>query len=156
MTNENSNPPSPMETPGFGSRVTLSIVVVFGWLIFLILWLLLAAQNYDIIQNITAILVSLLVAILILAVTWASWGIQYGWKFKNAWREKNPNAYADCGKPHWGWNHGGSSAVYGLGFLGALVYYVTTAPTFWEIIIGIFKAILWPAFLIYSALRVLG
>jgi hypothetical protein len=47
-------------------------------------------------------------------------------------------------------------ALYGLGFIGALVYFVTTAPTVWEAIIGIFKAIVWPAFLVFGALKALG
>jgi hypothetical protein len=39
--------------------------------------------------------------------------------------------------------------VYGLAFLGALVYYVQHATTFWEGVVGIFKAIFWPGFLSY-------
>jgi hypothetical protein len=56
-------------------------------------------------------------------------------------------------------NAGGCSsggAVYGLGFIGALIYYVTAATTTWGIIVGIFKALFWPAFLVYSAMKYLG
>jgi hypothetical protein len=46
--------------------------------------------------------------------------------------------------------HGGSGAVYGLGFIGALIYYIGHAATFWVGVVGFFKAIVWPAFLIYQ------
>lgn len=44
---------------------------------------------------------------------------------------------------------GGGGAVYGLGLIGALVYYLQNAATFWAGVLGILKAIVWPAFLIY-------
>lgn len=47
---------------------------------------------------------------------------------------------------------GGGGAVYGLGLIGALVYYIQTASNFTDALWGIVKAILWPAFLIYSLL----
>ncbi|HTY52124.1 MAG TPA: hypothetical protein VMB35_02905 [Methanomicrobiales archaeon] len=46
--------------------------------------------------------------------------------------------------------------MYGLGFLGALVYYLTTATTILGGVIGVFKAVLWPAFLVYGVLKFLG
>ena len=53
-------------------------------------------------------------------------------------------------------SHGGvSSAVYGLGFIGAAVYYVQHSQTFWEGVVGILKAIVWPAFLVYKVLELL-
>lgn len=51
---------------------------------------------------------------------------------------------------------GSSDAVYGLGFLGALVYYITTAPDLVAILVGIVKAILWPAILVYGLLKQFG
>ena len=51
---------------------------------------------------------------------------------------------------------GGTGAVYGLGFLGALVYYLTTAPDIWMALLGIVKAILWPAILVYGLLKQFG
>jgi hypothetical protein len=46
-------------------------------------------------------------------------------------------------------NHSGS-AVYGLGFIGAVVYYLGHAPTFWVGVLGILKAMVWPALLIFK------
>jgi hypothetical protein len=47
---------------------------------------------------------------------------------------------------------GGGGAVYGLGFVGALVYYLQHAATFWEGLLGILKACVWPALLMYRVL----
>jgi hypothetical protein len=50
-------------------------------------------------------------------------------------------------------NCGTSEAVYGLGFIGAVIYYLQHAPTFWIGVLGILKAMVWPAFLIYRVLE---
>lgn len=63
--------------PGFAWRVGLSIIVVFGWLAFLIIWLFFYAGDYDVFQNIAIFLVSIIVSIGILAAAWATWGIKY-------------------------------------------------------------------------------
>ena len=47
---------------------------------------------------------------------------------------------------------GGGGAVYGLGMIGAAIYFIQHAPSFWDGIIGILKAIVWPAFVVYSLL----
>jgi hypothetical protein len=47
-------------------------------------------------------------------------------------------------------------AVYGLGFIGAAIYYISNSTTFWMGVLGILKAIVWPAFLVYDALKFLG
>lgn len=47
----------------------------------------------------------------------------------------------------------GSSGLYFLGFIGAAVFYVSTATDFWAGVLGILKAMVWPAFLVYSALE---
>ncbi|MFI7542279.1 hypothetical protein [Actinoplanes sp. NPDC049599] len=48
-------------------------------------------------------------------------------------------------------NHGGN-AVYGLGLIGALVYYLREADNFGAGVIGVLKAIVWPAFVVYDLL----
>jgi len=52
--------------------------------------------------------------------------------------------------------HGSGGALYGLGFLGALVYYLSTATSLWTGFLGILKAIFWPAFLVYGVMKYLG
>ena len=51
------------------------------------------------------------------------------------------------------WHGGGGSAVYGLGFIGAAVYFISHAATFWLGVLGFLKALVWPAFLIYEAFK---
>jgi hypothetical protein len=45
---------------------------------------------------------------------------------------------------------GGSDAVYGIGLIGAWVYYFKRAATNQERIQGFFKGLAWPAFLVYE------
>ena len=47
-------------------------------------------------------------------------------------------------------------AVYGLGFIGAAVYFISTATGFWMGVLGFLKALVWPAFLVYGLLKLLG
>jgi hypothetical protein len=49
-----------------------------------------------------------------------------------------------------------SNAVYGLGFIGAAIYFIMQATGFWMGVLGLLKAIVWPAFLVYEALKQLG
>lgn len=53
-------------------------------------------------------------------------------------------------------NSAPSSAVYGLGLIGAAVYYISTATSFWLGALGLLKAIVWPAFLVYEVLKYIG
>jgi hypothetical protein len=64
----------------------------------------------------------------------------------------------DCKRRHH-YHHATSSsngAVYGLGFIGAAIFFVIKATTFWMGVIGILKALVWPAILVFYALRALG
>jgi len=47
----------------------------------------------------------------------------------------------------------GGGAVYGLGLIGALVYYIQSATSFWDGVWGVIQAFFWPAFLIYEVLK---
>jgi len=48
-----------------------------------------------------------------------------------------------------------SGAVYVLGVVGAAVYYIRVAASFWGGVLGFLKALVWPAFLVYDALKFL-
>jgi hypothetical protein len=52
-------------------------------------------------------------------------------------------------------SNGPASAVYGLGFIGAAVYFIGHADSFWIGVLGFLKAIVWPAFLVYQAFEFL-
>jgi hypothetical protein len=45
-----------------------------------------------------------------------------------------------------------SGAIYGLGIFGALFYFLQGANTFTLIVVGIFKSIFWPAFVLFKIL----
>ena len=45
-----------------------------------------------------------------------------------------------------------SNGLYFMGFIGAAIYYISTATDFWIGVVGVLKAIVWPAFLVYEAL----
>jgi hypothetical protein len=52
--------------------------------------------------------------------------------------------------------HGPGGIIYGLGFIGALVYYLTTATSITMGLVGILKALFWPAFLVFQLMKFLG
>lgn len=47
------------------------------------------------------------------------------------------------------------SVLYGMGFIGALVYFISHALSFWGGVLGVIKAVFWPAFVIYKVLELL-
>lgn len=53
-------------------------------------------------------------------------------------RNKNKNVAATSG------------SIYGLAFIGSVVYYIQHAHTFWMVLLGILKALVWPAVMIYK------
>lgn len=51
---------------------------------------------------------------------------------------------------------GDGSGLYFLGFLGAAIYYISTATGFWMGVLGVLKALVWPLFLVLELLKYLG
>lgn len=49
-----------------------------------------------------------------------------------------------------------SEVIYGMGLIGAWVYFISHATTFWIGVLGIFKGIVWPAILVYQLLKLLN
>ena len=64
------------ETKGLAWRVSLSILVGVGWLVFLIVWLFFFAKKYAWEKNVAIFLVSLLFLIGILGVPWTYWALK--------------------------------------------------------------------------------
>ena len=48
------------------------------------------------------------------------------------------------------------SALYSIGFIGAAVYFIQHATTFWIGAWGLVKAMVWPAILVYKLLEFLA
>lgn len=65
---------------------------------------------------------------------------------KRYWMKRHHHGYR---------SHAGGGAVYGLGFIGAAIFFIGHATTFWAGVLGFFQAMVWPAFLVYEALKVL-
>jgi len=51
---------------------------------------------------------------------------------------------------------GPAGAVYGLGFIGAAIYFISHATGFWIGVLGFLKAVVWPAILVFGAFKRLG
>ena len=64
-----------------------------------------------------------------------------------------------CGGKKWMMmkHHGRKSGgIYCVAFLGVAVYYIQHATTFWMGVLGVGKALVWPAILIYKVFTLLG
>lgn len=48
-----------------------------------------------------------------------------------------------------------NGTIYGLGFIGAAIYFISVSTGFWSGVLGFLKALVWPAFLVYEALKAL-
>jgi hypothetical protein len=63
--------------------------------------------------------------------------------FSKEWKnECHHNVGSHCG-----------GAVYGLGFVGVAIYFISTAIGFWMGVLGFLKAIIWPVFVVYGLLK---
>ncbi len=49
-----------------------------------------------------------------------------------------------------------ASAFYGLGLIGAAIYFISQATTFWLGVLGFLKAIIWPVFFVYESFKFFG
>ncbi len=65
---------------------------------------------------------------------------------------------ADKGRKRRGPKGGGGSGspIYGLGMIGALVYFITRAETGEEYLLAVGKSLVWPALLVHQAFKKLG
>lgn len=52
--------------------------------------------------------------------------------------------------------HATGGGGYFFGMIGAAVYYLQTAGGFWEGVLGLLKALVWPAFVVYELLKLAG
>jgi hypothetical protein len=48
------------------------------------------------------------------------------------------------------------SPIYSLGLIGAAVHYLQHASSLEVVVLGLLKAVVWPAFIVYEALRALN
>jgi len=77
-----------METKGMGWRVSLSILVGVGWLVFILIWLFFYANGNNW-KNVAIFLLSLMAICVILGVPWTIWGMrQLTEEEKEMWKTK--------------------------------------------------------------------
>ena len=66
------------------------------------------------------------------------------------------NVTESCKKKRFRMEHGGTwGSIYGMAFIGSVIYFLQHASSFWNGVWGIIKAIFWPAVLLYKALELL-
>lgn len=53
-------------------------------------------------------------------------------------------------------NNAGCGSIYGLGFIGSLVYFMSNIDGFGDLILGILKSLVWPAVLVYEVMEFLA
>lgn len=68
----------PMKTRGMGWRISTTILLGVGWLVFIIIWLFFYASGFSIYQNLAILVVSLLIVAGGTAVLWVGLGIRMG------------------------------------------------------------------------------
>ena len=49
-----------------------------------------------------------------------------------------------------------NSCIYFLGFIGAAIYFISNATSFGMGVLGVAKAIVWPAFIVYEVFMTMG
>ena len=70
--------------------------------------------------------------------------------------EKNVEKKIESCCENWGKDKDCKGFAYFLGIIGAAVYYISTATSFWAGVLGLLKALVWPAFLVFNLLKFLG
>jgi hypothetical protein len=70
--------------------------------------------------------------------------------------KKEEKCDCDCGCMHKHHGHRMCGGIYGLGFLGAAIYYISQSTGFWMGVLGVLKALVWPAMLVYNLFKFLG
>jgi hypothetical protein len=67
--------------------------------------------------------------------------------------KKNMNVDINCGSSR---SCGTGGCGYFLGFIGAAIYFISTATGFWAGVLGVLKALVWPAFVVFELLKFLS
>jgi hypothetical protein len=116
-------------------RAVLSIGLVFGWLIFLVIWLFFLAADLGASQNLAVLLVSILVLLAALAVTWVTWSITY------------PSPYVQTTgqfhrRPRWRTALGGASVIAWLAFVIIWLFFYANDFTLYQNFAAILASLL--------------
>jgi hypothetical protein len=69
--------------------------------------------------------------------------------------EKSLENCCTRGHKHHHGHSGGGDGVYFFGFVGAAIFFIGQATTFWTGVLGFLKAIIWPVYFVYEGLKFL-
>jgi len=61
-------------------------------------------------------------------------------------------------RKHWKHHHNhaqGGNMVYCLGIIGAAIFFISQSTSFWMGVLGFLKALIWPVYMVYEALKFL-
>jgi len=121
---------------GLQWRAVLSIVAVFGWLIFLVLWLSFLVTDLGDPQDLAVLIVSLLILIAALAVMWVTWGLKY----PSAVQQPGYGQYGR--RPRWRSALGGVSAITWLAFIIIWLFFFASGLTLYQNIAVVLASVL--------------
>ncbi len=112
---------------GLQWRAVLSIVAVFGWLIFVVLWLFFITSQLGDAQNLAVLLISLLLLIALLAVTWVTWGLKHPPLYPQ------PTAYGQYyQRPRWKVALGGATVIAWAAFIVVWLFFYASEFTLYQ------------------------
>lgn len=80
------------------------------------------------------------------------WEKKFGKDFEKKIEKKFEN-WGNCSSNKWHHDRGMCGGFYFLAMIGVAVYYIQQVSGFWPTILGILKAIVWPVFFVYEALK---
>lgn len=60
-----------------------SIIILLGWLVFILFYALYWSNDFSVFQNIIVTIVSLAITALLIGLLWIVWGAMHSWKFGN-------------------------------------------------------------------------
>jgi hypothetical protein len=69
-------------------------------------------------------------------------------------KKENKNSECNCDSKC-NCNKAGGGCLYGIGFIGSAVYFISTATSFWGGVWGFLKSLVWPAFLVFELFKFL-
>jgi magnesium-transporting ATPase (P-type) len=95
-------------------RVILTIAAAFAWMIFVVLWLFFVT-DLDATQNLAVFLVSVIILVGLLTLTWATWGLRYPGPYVP------PPGYGPLPQPRW---KGVVRGIGGIAFVAFLVIWL--------------------------------
>jgi hypothetical protein len=49
-----------------------------------------------------------------------------------------------------------TGAIFGLGFIGSVIYFISTATDFWMGVLGVLKSLVWPVFMVFELFKFVG